>query len=164
MKDFDEWAAERRRVHDASDDQTQRSIRKRVRARAAELNVPPPAWVAIQKAGPSKTTASRAARVHAPLQAAAVASGASGTAAPGAPAAKPGKAWRHRLTPRRGKAIDAAPSQPVELPAALSAWRAAGYGRCVELRRGSVVLHDYGAKPVKFGSVEAASVAIAKRA
>lgn len=74
---------------------------------------------------------------------------------------KPKRANRMVLKPKREATI--APAvRMLEIPPELSAWRARGYGRVVQIsaRRG-VILHELGGEPRRFKSVDAAVAAVA---
>lgn len=64
---------------------------------------------------------------------------------------------------RRPVALTASPASPVvplEVPAALSAWRRAGEGRVIEIGRRGTVLHELGQPARRFGSVAEALAAL----
>ena len=71
-------------------------------------------------------------------------------------------------TRKRGAAGRARPAVPtlatpaalLEVPLALSAWRRSGEGRVVQVSSTGVVLHELGAAPRRFTSVEAAIAAL----
>ncbi len=48
----------------------------------------------------------------------------------------------------------------IEIPPALSAWRAQGYGRVVQINTAGATLYEHGSAPRKFPSVEAAIAAV----
>ncbi len=62
-----------------------------------------------------------------------------------------GRPWPKALTT---PSLD--PGPPVSFDPRLSAWRAAGVGRVVQVARHGVTLFEYGAPPRRFPSIEAA--------
>jgi hypothetical protein len=74
--------------------------------------------------------------------------------------AAPEWAARRQKHSARPPAAPLAPAAPLEVPAALSAWRRGGEGRVVEVGRRGIVLHELGAEPRRFASVAAAVAAI----
>jgi hypothetical protein len=186
-ENFDTWAAQRRAVHDASNDHVRQSIRYKVRARARAFGVEVPEWASA--VSPTEITRrSWAAR----KQTSSVVSGPGMPSSPDEPksertprrdhaapqsARAPGKLTAKASQRENGRKASARrkagrvpltipyglePCTPVVMPPALSAWRAAGVGRLVHVCRQGVVLDEVGQPQRQFPTVDAAIAALGR--